>query len=336
MKRLGLTLSIAGLFVLTAVCVVQAQDAVCDKTLEPGGNVQVFVDGLQPGQAGCLAAGVHVADSVRFTKAGPITLTSSPDGVATVRTRYFYVLPGSTDITISGLDIEGQPLGGITMQLNGHRVRVLDNEITNSHQAESCIDVGWRQTDGAIIEGNWIHGCGKTSNGEHDHGIYLEKASNVRVANNVVEDSAAWAIQLWPSVTDAVIEGNTLRASPAMGQGGVVISAGTGTHRNVIRENVMVATGRASVFDTYRLPADGATASGNCIVANGSPLWEADTGAAVKDGGMNRVVLSEAECAPEPTPTPTPEPTETPTPTPTATPTETPTPEPTPTATPSC
>ena len=288
---------------LTMVCVLILGAAVnagavdatpaCTKELAAGGNVQSFADSLSAGDVGCLHGGTYTFSGLRVNRAG-ITLTSYPGERAKLVGGSIYVPYGSSNVTLTELDIDTAGFNGIGVQLFADGSRLLNSDVTNENLGESCVTLSnyggaYPVMQGAEIRGNRIHGCGKVADGNHDHAVYVANASG-------------------PVVTDNVIERNVIRASPTANQGGMERVSGTGSVGNTFRNNVLVSTGRPYVVDEYD-QQNGATFASNCIVANGAPLF-ADSSL---DGGGNRTVASESDCggfgpAPDVDPTPDPPP----------------------------
>src|SRR5207245_9435655 len=116
----------------------------CSKTLTSG-SVTTFVNNLAPGEVGCLSG--SFAENVKISNPG-ITLTSAPGRTATLAGR-LWVSSAATDVTVSSLFLDGRNVGGGTLPsptINGDRVTVSDNEVTNFH-TDISFSVGSTQAE---------------------------------------------------------------------------------------------------------------------------------------------------------------------------------------------
>jgi len=179
---------------------------------------QRLIDALGAGQTGCLRAGTY-AQSLRFNRGGapgaPITLTSYPGERATVVGRV-YIPSGSNSVIVSGLTLNGKNTSNLpSPTVNSADVMFTGNDVTNDHTA-ICFDLGHATYGSAtriVIERNRIHGCGRLPATNHDHGIYNEDSSEVRIAWNLIYDNADRGINFYPdaqfgTVVHNVIDGN--------------------------------------------------------------------------------------------------------------------------------
>jgi parallel beta-helix repeat protein len=234
--RLGL-LIVAAATALTAAPPASAA-AACDATAEPGaGSVQRLVDDLRPGQTGCLKGGVHTGN-VRIGTPN-VTLTRVGDEKATLRGR-LYVARGSNGVTIEGLYLDGTNAAGLpSPTVNADGVTFVRNDVTNNHTG-ICFALGhqdWGRANGARIEFNRIHDCGRLPATNHDHGIYITAATGVDIRGNWIYDNADRGIQLYPDAQNTTITGNVIDRN---GQG--IIFSGEGglaSSGNLVEGNVI-------------------------------------------------------------------------------------------------
>jgi parallel beta-helix repeat protein len=91
-------------------------------------------------------------------------------------------------------------------------------EVRNSNM--SGILLGSGGVDRARIVGNWLHDNGTHSN--LDHGIYWSSGTGGTVANNLIERSQAYGIQMYPSPSGQTIMENTIVAS-GYGRAGILL-----------------------------------------------------------------------------------------------------------------
>jgi parallel beta-helix repeat protein len=222
--RLGLSIIAAASALVAAAPAQAAGAAACDRVAEPGhGSVQRLVDDLDPGQTGCLEAGVHTGN-VRIGTPN-ITLTRVGNEKATVRGR-FYIARGSDGVTVEGLYLDGTNAAGLpSPTVNADGVTFVRNDVTNNHTG-ICFALGhqdWGRANGANIEFNRIHDCGRLPATNHDHGIYITAATGVDIRGNWIYDNADRGIQLYPDAQNTTITGNVIDRN---GQG--IIFSGEG------------------------------------------------------------------------------------------------------------
>jgi hypothetical protein len=160
-----------------------------------------------------------------------------------------YTKVGANDITIDNLLIDGSGTGsGVTVQIFGDRDTLSNSDISNAHNGESCVIVGeyeGRDTHavaGVVITHNRIHDCGKASNGDHDHGVYLASTRGAQVTGNTIWGSVGgWGIQVWADAHGSNISNNVLDGNAA----GNLIIAGASysslgpSSNNIFRDNII-------------------------------------------------------------------------------------------------
>ncbi|MBC7644694.1 MAG: right-handed parallel beta-helix repeat-containing protein [Thermoleophilia bacterium] len=197
------------------------------------------------GDVACLS-GSFVEDlTIRHggTRDAPLTLRSTPGlSRATIRGR-MWVTDNANNVVIAGLNIDGTNLDGGELPsptIEGDRVRLLDNDITN-HRHHICVILGsihgFGAARSAVLDGNRIHDCGRRPGNNHHHGVYLENAIGTRITNNVIADSADRGIQLYPSSQNALIARNVLFRNGE----GVIFSGNEGyaSNGNRVVDNVI-------------------------------------------------------------------------------------------------
>ena len=187
----------------------------------PYRSVQKLVDSLGAGQTGCLRGGTY-SGGVKVSRGGtadaPIRLTAYGSEAARVVGR-FWIASGADNVTVDHLVLDGtgSPLPSPSIYASG--ATLADNEITNSHNAICVnvgqIDYGWHAIGTTIVR-NRIHGCGKLPAANHDHGIYVENATDTRIAGNTISDNADRGINLYPNARRTSITGNVITGN---GQG---------------------------------------------------------------------------------------------------------------------
>lgn len=210
----------------------------------PFRTVTYLLAQLEAGQTGCLKSGTYV-ENVSIRSGGkpgfPLTLRSAPGERATIA-GIFYVADSANDVVVSDLVLNGKNATATpSVQINGDRVVLRGNEITNENTA-ICVILGggwtsWGRARDVVVDGNRIHNCGRLPATNHDHGIYVEGADNARIVNNYVYDNADWGVHLYPAAMNTVVERNVID-----GNGKGVIFAGDGSlssNGNVVRYNII-------------------------------------------------------------------------------------------------
>ncbi len=312
--ELATALVLAGLatFLLAAPARADSAPTVCDKLASPLGSdagsgsaaapfrtAQKLADSLAPGQVGCLRAGSY-GDGLRFNHGGsataPIVLRSAPGERALITGR-MWVPRGSDYVTVADLDLNGNhqsestPLPSPT--INANHATFESDDVTNDH-TEICFDVGsssYGVADSTVIADNRIHDCGVMPAANHDHGIYVQAATNTRIVDNLITRNADRGIQLYPSSTGAVISGNVISENGE----GIIFSGdgGVASNDNTVERNLIVnSLIRRDVESWY--PAGNPLGVANVAQANCVSTRGIDTGG----GGFtarNNVIASASE-----------------------------------------
>jgi parallel beta-helix repeat protein len=236
--RLGLSLVAAAIAAALFSAAPASAAASCDRVAAAGpGSAQRLVDDLNPGQTGCLRGGVHTGN-VRIGTPN-ITLTRFGSEKATVRGR-LYIAEGSNGVSVEGLYLDGTNQAGLpSPTVNADGVTFSRNDVTNNHTG-ICFALGhqdWGRANGARIEFNRIHDCGRLPATNHDHGIYITAATGVQIRGNWIYDNADRGIQLYPDAQNTTITGNVIDRN---GQG--IIFSGEGglaSSGNLVEGNVI-------------------------------------------------------------------------------------------------
>ena len=166
-------------------------------------NVQTLVQGLQPGQTGCLrgtAAAEPFSENVVIQNKNPsggdesnrITLMSYPGEVAKIRGRVA-IEDSANRITVKQLVLEGTA-GGATARLEGDDLVISDNNITGE---ASCVRVGVIQSTPDLmvraervgILRNRIHDCATDA-------INLGRSLYANVQTNLIYDNSDYGVRL--------------------------------------------------------------------------------------------------------------------------------------------
>jgi len=195
----------------------------------PYRSVQLLVDGLHPGQTGCLLAGTYRED-VTFRHSGapgrPLTLASAPGGVATVR-GLLWVTGAARNVTVRDLVLDGRSSSGQpSPQVNGDNATFYEDDVTNDHTGICFVIGGSAATYGTphhtTIARSRIHDCGRLPRTHFEHGIYVEHSRGAVIVDNAIYDNADWGLHLFPDAQRSLVEFNVVD-----GNGDGVMIAGT-------------------------------------------------------------------------------------------------------------
>jgi len=240
---------------------------------KPFATVATLIGHLAAGQVGCLHSGTYAGTVVIRTSG--ITLTSAPNERATIA-GIFEVSDSANDVKVLNLNLDGtNSTATPSVQVNGDRVLLRGNDITNKHSA-ICVVIGgdgakWGIAYDAVVDANRIHGCGRLPATSQDHGIYLDTSRNAHVTNNVITDTSDYGIHIYPDSQGSVVEHNVIDGN-GMGLifGG---STSTASNNNVVRYNVISDSTRQYNVESWW---SGPKGSGNAL--NQNCLWNGAKG----------------------------------------------------------
>lgn len=255
------------------------QGRVCDKTLtvrearrlahlrstRGGRAVERFVNGLRPGQTGCLRRGTYLGD-VAIWRSG-VTLRSQPGERALVVGRV-WIKHRAHGVELRDLALDGRNRARLpSPTVNGDGARFVGLDVTNGRSG-ICFILGstkYGRAEGTLIEGSRIHGCGRLPARNTEHGIYVSAADDTRIVGNEIYDNADRGIQLYPDAQRTTIERNVIDGN---GQGIIFSGAdGVASDDNVVRNNVISnARIRADVESWY--PPGNPVGTGNVVEGN--------------------------------------------------------------------
>jgi parallel beta-helix repeat protein len=246
----------------------------------PFRTVRRLVAALRPGETGCLAPGRFTED-VTIRRGGlpgkPITLRSGPGGRATIA-GIVYVADSANDVVLSNLKLDGRNTSWrASPKINGDRVVLRGNEITNANTA-ICVILGpsfeqYGRARGTVVERNRIYHCGRLPETGHDHGIYVEGSDDARIVGNIIHDNADYGIHLYPDAQRTSIVRNVIDHNG----GGIIFAGedGDGEYRqdyassnNVARNNVISNSRKSYLIEAHW---GGPVGRGN--VATRNCLW---------------------------------------------------------------
>jgi parallel beta-helix repeat protein len=269
----------------------------CDRYASPGaGAVQALLAKLRPGQRGCLRAGVYRGD-VSIEHGGrpgaPIHLTSAPGATATIA-GILWVADTANDVEISTLRLDGaNPEQAPSPQINGDRVVLRDNDITNHHNGICVILGGAFPHYGIAVDptvvGNRIHDCGRLPRTNHDHGIYVEGTRGAKIVRNLIYGNADYGVHLYPDADRTLVAYNVIEGNG----GGVIVAGATGgeyprsyaSDDNLIEDNVI--SGSVAMPDLQTswdsLRGRGNLARRNCLGRSPGGAASVDDGLVLRD-----------------------------------------------------
>jgi hypothetical protein len=264
------------------VAAPSGSDSAAGTESAPYRTPQKLAGSLSAGQTGCLRGGSYtttgsyiLSPSQGGTAGAPITVTSYP-GERAKLVGIVHVPNGVNHVTLSRLDFEGTGTSN-TIKIYSADVVVEDSDITNAWRGLSCMMLGSNSGAGqavrTIIRRNTFHECGNPANGNKDHGIYAASLADGEIVDNVIYNSAAYAIQFYPNTHRTRFAHNVVDGGSSV-RGGVIF-AGEGSHAsgdNTVEQNVI---GYAA---TYNITSywGGSTGLGN--VARSNCVWGGQSG----------------------------------------------------------
>ena len=239
----------------------------------PYKTVQKLVDNIPANGTGCLKAGTYTDGGstyvARITR-DDITLRNDPGAAATVKGT-FYVVNGADRVKVTDLTLDGRPTTGVAPS---PQVMATDSEFrrnTITNPTDICAIVGNTGIYGRalrpIFDSNDFTNCG--SDTQLDHGIYLEAVDDAEVTNNTFDDSATYAVHMYPDADGSLIANNVMTNN-----GGGVIFAGTGglsSDNNIVENNTITGTLNKAGIESYwggSAVGTGNIARNNCLDNN--------------------------------------------------------------------
>ena len=216
-----------------------AAASACTSTVAPSPHrrvVQRLLDSLEPGQTGCLAAGVYRED-LKVSRSG-IVLRSASAQRARIVGRLWVTRRARGDL-FSGLILDGRNSSGLpSPTVNGTSISFVNDEVTNEN-TNICFVLGsaYGRARDTLIEGDRIHNCGRLPSHNTEHGIYVSHATGTRIIANLIYGNADRGIQLYPDAQGSVIERNVID-----GNGEGVIFSGEGgqaSSNNLVQYNAI-------------------------------------------------------------------------------------------------
>lgn len=251
----------------TAAC--PPAGSVCTTTLAPGGSLGTFLNGLKPGEIGCLRGGIHSAgDSVTWSASGGTVQAYPGERPVVVGTR---IVMSGADQTLRGFEIRDVLFAdGETVQISGTRARVEAMQLGNANEHGILLNSSARDV---TITRNYIHDVG---NDTLDHGIYVQGSGHV-ITNNVIVRPTGYGVHLYSSPSNVVVAQNTLVGS-TLRAGILIRTSGTGIRvvNNVVAGNAThginyYSCGGSCVIDqnlAWDNPGGAVSSAGAAVVTN--------------------------------------------------------------------
>ncbi len=240
-----------------AVTGPQVPDECTGGVLEPGGRLQRFADSLAPGETGCLRSATYRGGV--DLRAARVTLRSAPGKRATIKGGQVRISPMATGARLLGLRLVTNQFSPL---IYASRAVIADNTITN-HHTEICLHVdrypGTPIPNGIVIQRNRIHHCGLMPPANHDHGIYIAKARNTVIRDNLIYDNSDRGIQLYPAAERTRIIGNVIDGN---GQG---VIFGNRTNRTLVKDNIISNSTVRHNVESSALHGRGNVVRDNCL-----------------------------------------------------------------------
>jgi Right handed beta helix region len=230
-----------------------------DIVVSQGQSVATALVSAQPGDTILLAGGTHVED-LKISKPGISIIQKSGAPASTIQ-GHLLVYDVANDFVCKGFKWDGystavnqwQP----SPQINGDRFVFEDMEITNRNSR-----IGLSPGAGGVPSvGGLILRCNIHHNGFHDnhqHGIYADTCSGIRIAECLIHHNGDRGIQIFPDADDILIENNVI-AYNGMGVifgGGKSLSTSplTVSERSIVRRNIFAfpqVAGRGLIEEWY-------------------------------------------------------------------------------------
>ena len=288
--------------------------------IRPGESIQSYVDRNPEGTAFVIKAGVHRQQSVE-PKSG-MTFTGEAgavlDGDGTTSFAFGHYGPGSSNVTVKGLEIrnyrtkitegaiQGDNTTSWTVEANdihdnggfgirgGKGMRVLRNH--THHNGDAGIH-GYR-ADGMLVEGNEVNNNGDSGVQSGAlataAGMKFFKIANLVVRNNYVHHNATRGIWTDTDCIDILIEGNRVVANGKFGIWHEI------SYRAVIRNNYVEGNGFAGYDGPGWLGGAGIAVTnspdveiyGNTLVGNADGIAGMQASGYVSSGAYGPYVLT--------------------------------------------
>jgi parallel beta-helix repeat protein len=223
---------------------------------------------LEPGTYGAMGT---ITDFSRSGTAGaPIVFTSDPGKQRAVLRGYAHIT--ASHLRLNSIVFDG-PTGAIVAKSssnpNGEEVQVsimggADVEVSHSEVRENAWHAGIfvSKASNVRLVSNYVHDNGDAATGANlDHGIYWCSGSG-SIVNNTVAGNVAYGIQLYPTAANVLVSHNTVTGNR---RGGIIVSreaAGNEILNNLVANNAEYG------IRSYELTGTGNVARNNLLWNN--------------------------------------------------------------------
>ena len=265
----------------------RGQVAACTRVARPRQSAQRFLQSLRPGDIGCLRGRTYRGSPYVLDIERPgITIRSYPGERARL-VGIVHVHRGASEVTLSQLNIVGDGSQN-TIQVYSSGFTLRRSIVTNAHRGRSCILLGSEDAGTAVkpvIARNVIARCGSPANYTYDQAIYAAQVRGGSIVENLIYDSSAYSIQLYPNADRMLVARNVIDGGPPSVRGGLVLgsdSRGTSSG-NVVEQNVIAFSGTYNLTEAW----EGLVGRGNVVRAN--CLWAGAEG----NDNLERVASSD-------------------------------------------
>jgi len=269
----------------TKVASPSGSDSASGAPSAPYRTAQKLADSLSAGDTGCLRSGRY-EQSVKISRGGRadarVYLRSYPGERVEVKGR-FWIARGADHVTVSGLKLDGTNSGRLpSPTVNANNASFANNDVTNNHTS-ICFLLGsssYGTAGSTLIDRNRIHDCGKIPANNHEHGIYIEKATDAKITNNLIYNNADRGIQLYPDAQRTRIIGNVIDGN---GQGIIFSGAGRIASNDTTVEANVITNSKLRNNVEYHYPSGTPTGRRNYVRRNCISGGARDDG----DGGVS-------------------------------------------------
>jgi hypothetical protein len=259
----------------------------CTRTLSAGGNVETFINSLNPGERGCLRGGLYTADNsisvnVSGTSASPIILAAYPGERAEIRASFR--ANSTSNVELEGLYIDASyaPLTFENNRINTEQtvslmsssswlldsVELVNRRTPNDRDnAGTCVFGGTSRN--ALFTHSWVHRCGELPRTNREHGIYVANSTEMTIEHSWFSDIADRAISHHSNVVGSQVNGVVIDSH----NGAPAISYTTA--QNTLVENSVLSS--ASPEIRYN------GGSGNVVRNVCAATWETGSGISFQD-----------------------------------------------------
>jgi parallel beta-helix repeat protein len=244
----------------------------------PWRTIQRALKSLTAGQTVVVAAGTYGERDYTVnsgTASAPITLKAAAGAKP--------VITGRLKITnayfrVRGFKFQGQnslSTDTLIYVSGATHIEISNNEI--SHSTQSGIYLSG-SSDVQILA-NWIHDAGTQAGS--DHGVYWDSGSGGLIADNLIVNSRAFGVHLYPNADNIIVANNVVVSS---GKSGIIVSGTSGSASSgcTIVNNIVAFSGEWGVRSYYPGPVGSNLVEYNIGFSN--PLGDFPSGTAVATG----------------------------------------------------